>query len=77
MKPQTLLKSLQLAICGICLSAACLATGCQVTVGGQLMPSPNYLSDDLQYFPPGPEFKLQNEANALEAYRAEQALGQN
>ena len=77
MKSQTLLKSLQLTICGICLSVACLATGCQVTVGGQLMPSPNYLSDDLQYFPPGPEFKLQNEANALEAYRAEQALGQN
>ncbi|MEC9094255.1 MAG: hypothetical protein VX438_16210 [Planctomycetota bacterium] len=77
MKSRTLLKSLQLTICGICLSVVCIATGCQVTVGGQLMPSPNYLSDDLQYFPPGPEFKLQNEANALEAYRAEQALGEN
>lgn len=77
MKSKTILKSLQLTICGICLSVACFATGCQTTVGGQLMPSPNYLTDDLQYFPPGAEFKLQNEANALDAYRAEQALGDN
>ena len=75
MKSKSFIKSLQLTICGICLSVACFATGCQITVGGQLLPSPNYLTDDLQYLPPGPEFKLQNEANALEAYRAEQALG--
>ena len=77
MKSKSLIKSLQLTICGICLAVVCFSSGCQITVGGQLMPSPNYLTDDLQYFPPGPEFKLQNEANALEAYRAEQALGEN
>lgn len=77
MKTKSFTKTLQLTICGICLSVACFATGCQTTVGGQLMPSPNYLTDDLQYFPPGAEFKLQKEANALEAYKAEQALGNN
>ncbi|MEE2641376.1 MAG: hypothetical protein VX768_12170 [Planctomycetota bacterium] len=76
MKSKKFTKSLQLTLCGICLSVVCFASGCQITVGGQLLPSPNYLTDDLQYFPPGPEFKLQNEANALEAYRAEQAIGE-
>ena len=47
-------------------------TGCQVQVGGQTLPSPYYQSDDVQYFPPGPEFKLANEAAALRA-REQQA----
>jgi hypothetical protein len=42
--------------------------GCQVDVGGQTIPSPYYLSDDVQYFPPGPEFKLAREAAAMKAY---------
>ena len=37
-------------------------TGCQVSVGGQTLPSPYYLYDDVQYFAPGPEFKLSNES---------------
>lgn len=49
------------------------ATGCQVDVGGQTLPSPYYMADDVQYFPPGPEFKLQREANAQAAARAQMA----
>ncbi len=42
-------------------------TGCQVDVGGQTLPSPYYMSDDVQYFPPGPEFRYQREADAMKA----------
>ena len=52
---------LLLAIGGVSL------TGCQVDVGGQTLPSPYYLQDDIQYFPAGPEFKLSKEAAALKA----------
>ena len=48
-------------------------TGCQVDVGGQTLPSPYYLQDDIQYFPSGPEFKLAKEAAALKAYKKEMA----
>ena len=48
------------------------ATGCQVHVGGQTLPSPHYLTDDVQYFAPGPEFKLSREAAAMKAYQADQ-----
>ncbi len=51
-------------------------TGCQVYVGGQTLPSPYYMEDDIQYFPPGPEFKLAREAAALKAAREEAALEQ-
>jgi hypothetical protein len=43
-------------------------TGCQVDTGGQTLPSPYYMKDDVQYFPPGPEFKLSREAAAMKAY---------
>lgn len=56
--------------CGVVL-AAVSATGCQVHVGGQTLPSPYYLQDDVQYFPPGPEFKLSREAAAMKAYQAD------
>ena len=46
-------------------------TGCQVDVGGQTLPSPYYLTDDVQYFPAGPEFKLSNEAQAMQQYAEE------
>ena len=50
---------------------SCVAvSGCQVSVGGQTLPSPYYMKDDLQYFPKGPEFPLTHEANALKAARA-------
>ncbi len=48
-------------------------TGCQVSIGGQTLPSPYYLSDDVQYFAPGPEMRLSKEAAAMKAYSSEQA----
>lgn len=56
---------------GLLLAGA--ASGCQSTVGGQTLPSPNYLRDDVQFFPAGPEFKLSNQVRALEEYKAAQA----
>jgi hypothetical protein len=59
------------------LLAGCLLmgslTGCQTTVGGQTLPSPDYLRDDIQYFPAGPEFLLPNTVRAHEEYKAAQA----
>lgn len=45
--------------------AVTLFAGCQVEMGGQTLPSPYYLSDDVQYYAPGPEFKLAREAAAM------------
>ena len=53
-------------------SSVCL-TGCQTTIGGQPLPSPNYLGDDVQYFPAGPEFPLTNKVAAQRKYMAERA----
>lgn len=39
--------------------------GCQVDVGGQTLPSPYYMQDDVQYFAPGSEFRLAREAAAM------------
>lgn len=55
-----------MASLGVC--AALGASGCQVDVGGQTLPSPWYQQDDIQYFPPGPEFKLTKEAAAQKAF---------
>ena len=52
-------------------------TGCQIETGGQTLPSPYYLNDDVQYFPPGPEFKLSREAAADKAYRQDHAAVPN
>ena len=57
---------------GLGLAIAILSsTGCQGVYNGQTLPSPWYLSDDIQYFPPGPEFKLSREAAAMKAYKAD------
>ncbi len=58
-------RPLRLVLLGLGLLGIVAVTGCQVDVGGQTMPSPYYMSDDVQYFPPGPEFKLAREAAAL------------
>ncbi|MBW3600862.1 MAG: hypothetical protein KY475_26795 [Planctomycetes bacterium] len=66
---------LTMVACGLGLAALLgTSTGCQVTVAGQTLPSPYYMDDDVQYFAPGPEFKLQREAAALKAYKEEQVL---
>lgn len=68
------LKTIKVAS-GLGLAVACVAsTGCQIDVGGQTLPSPYYLSDDIQYFPAGPEFKLSQEAATMKAYEAQDQL---
>ena len=63
-------------LCGWALLGGATATGCTVSVGGQTLPSPWYHKDDVQYFAPGPEFKLSREAAALKEYSAEQKMQQ-
>jgi len=41
-----------------------LFTGCQTTISGQTLPSADYLTDDVQFYPAGPEFKLTNQVEA-------------
>src|SRR5215218_6630031 len=36
------------------------ATGCQVDYAGMTLPSGKYMHDDVQYFPPGPDFPWAN-----------------
>ncbi len=63
-----------LIIVGTVAMSLLTATGCQVGINGQTLPSPYYLQDDVQYFPSGPEFKLPREAAALRAAEAENKL---
>ena len=49
-----------------------LLTGCQTSIGGQTLPSPGYLNDDVQYYPAGPENKLANTVEAQRKYTLEQ-----
>ena len=55
------------------LLATAAASGCQTTIGGQTLPSANYLRDDIQYFPTGPEYKLYNQERAIKEWQAQQA----
>jgi|SRR5579863_3747499 len=58
-----------------CTAVCATSVGCQTTIGGQTLPSAYYLKDDLQYFPPGPEFKLTRQVQALEEYKLRQQGG--
>ena len=58
---------------GLCITAIA-STGCQVSVGGQTLPSPYYASDDVQFFPPGQEFLLSRAANRMKAFNAQRQL---
>ncbi len=53
------------------IASSALFSGCQTTIGGQTLPSPDYLTDDVQYFPAGPEFKLTNQVEAARKQAAE------
>ncbi len=53
---------------GLLLLAATASVGCQSDYAGQTLPSPYWQKDDIQYFPPGPEFKLSREAAAMKMY---------
>jgi hypothetical protein len=49
---------------------ALLSTGCQSDYAGQTLPSAWYLTDDVQYYAPGPGFKLAREAAAMQEQKA-------
>ena len=70
------LQSFRSLCAGLLVLASVAATGCQVDIGGQTLPSPYYLTDDVQYFPAGPEFKLSREAAAMKEQKAQQ-IGQH
>lgn len=74
MMPEMTKRWLSWILCAFGLLASISATGCQVSVGGQTLPSPYYLTDDVQYYAPATEFKLSREAAATKAYKAEQEL---
>ncbi len=74
MKPDSISHIASRWLCGSLLVVSMAATGCQVDVGGQTLPSPHYLDDDIQYFAPGPEFMLAREAAAMQKYQAEKEL---
>ena len=57
------------AVCGGGAVAALGLTGCQASIAGQTLPSPYYLRDDVQFFPPGPEFQFSNQVQAIEEYQ--------
>lgn len=67
-------RSLSLLLCGAAIVSAFATTGCQMSIGGQTLPSAYYLKDDIQYFPKGPEFKLSREAAALKQAAAAQSV---
>jgi hypothetical protein len=62
----------RICLLGLGLCSILGLTGCQIDVGGQTLPSPYYLQDDVQYFPPGPQFLLSKEAAAQKAMSQEQ-----
>jgi len=66
----------RLVLCGFGLAAAFSATGCQMSIGGQTLPSPYYLEDDVQYYASGTEMRLPREAAAQKAYKSELELQQ-
>ena len=61
----------RIALLGLGLISILGLTGCQIDVGGQTLPSPYYLQDDVQYFPPGAQFPLSREAAAQKAVSQE------
>jgi hypothetical protein len=72
MKSKNTKRWLHATLWGLGMVVALGATGCQVDLAGQTLPSAYYYSDDVQYFPPGPEFKLAQEAAVMKAYNADQ-----
>jgi len=62
----------RLIFAGLMMLASLATTGCQMDISGQTLPSPWYLTDDVQYYAPGPEFKLAREAAALKEQNANQ-----
>ena len=60
-------RSWRIFLLGAGLLASISLAGCQSDFGGQTLPSPYYMQDDVQYFPPGSSMKLAREAAAQKA----------
>ena len=71
---QSIATSLKVSATGCFLLGALASMGCQSNYSGQTLPSPYYLQDDVQYFPPGPEFKLSREAAAMKTSSLKQRI---
>ena len=69
-------RPLRFILAGMVLCGCLGAVGCQSDISGQTLPNPWYMTDDVQYFAPGSEFKLAKEAAALKAQNEEAALQQ-
>ena len=67
-------RTLGILLCAAMALSSLAISGCQVSMGGQTLPSAYFLRDDIQYFPKGPEFKLSREAAAMKAFNAQQQL---
>ena len=65
-------RRLRTLLWGCSLVVATVGTGCQSHIGGQILPSPYYHEDDVQYFAPGSEFPLAEEAAAMQADKADE-----
>ncbi len=65
-------RSWRVCLLGLGLISVLGLTGCQMDIGGQTLPSPYYLGDDVQYFPPGTQFPLSREAAAQKAVSQEE-----
>ncbi|MGA2032533.1 MAG: hypothetical protein ABSG68_09770 [Thermoguttaceae bacterium] len=76
MKVSILRRGLRPLLLGVGALLALGTAGCHSDIGGQTLPSPFYMYDDVQYFPPGSQFKLSREAAALKAYNSEQSVQQ-
>jgi hypothetical protein len=66
-------RSVRVLLVGMGLLAGVGLTGCQIDQGGQSLPSPHYMDDDVQYYAPGTKFMLSREAAAMKEYNQEQA----
>ncbi len=70
-------KSIRFALLIAGLFASVATSGCapfagfQTTVGGQTLPSPVYLKDDVIFSPKGEEDLIPNQRRALREYRAD------
>jgi len=64
--------SWRVCLLGLGLISVLGLSGCQMDIGGQTLPSPYYLQDDVQYFPPGTQFPLSREAAAQKAVSQEE-----
>jgi len=60
------------AWCALALGWLLPSTGCQVEYAGMTLPSGKYMHDDVQYFPPGPDFPWANTQAAAQRARMQQ-----